>query len=146
MMVGRAAMKPYNRTKQWIGNMIANWKDANETNIKEKMADPHSRKNLYNAIKKAITTGALFKAGILMNPLFLFLAITKKVGDNKKSFRIRNEMIGELKTEMSIIDEKIKDADQKGDNKAKYELMRLKNELNKKLLRVVGGKGWSKII
>lgn len=146
MMVGRAAMKPYNRTKQWIGNMIANWKDANETNIKEKMADPHSRKNLYNAIKTAITTGALFKAGILMNPLFLFLAITKKVGDNKKSFRIRNEMIGELKTEMGIIDEKIKDADQKGDNKAKYELMRLKNELNKKLLRVGGGKGWSKII
>ena len=145
-MAGRAAMKPVNRTKQWIGNMVANWKDANETNVKEKLADPHSRKNLYTAIKTGIEVGALWKAGILLNPIFLFLAITKKVGQNKREFRMRNEMIGELKTEMSIIDEKIKDADQKGDNKAKYELMRFKNELNKKLMRVGGGKGWSKII
>ena len=147
---GRAAMKPVNRTKQWIGNMVSQWKDADETNIKEKLADPHSRRNLYTAIKTAIEAGALWKAGILFNPLFLFLAITRKVGQHKREYRIRNEMIGELKTEMNIIQEKIGDAERAGDNKAKYELMRLKNELNKKLMRVAGNttgvNKWSKTI
>lgn len=144
--VGRAFMKPVNRTKQWLTNMVYNWKDADETNIKEKMADPHARNNLFSAIRKAITAGSLFKAGILLNPLFLFLSVTRGIGKNKREFRIRNEMIGELKTELSIIDEKIKDADRVGDNQAKYKLMRLKNEINKKLLRVGGNKNWKKFI
>ena len=59
-------------------------------------------------------------------------------------------MIGELKTEMQVIDEKIKDADSRGDNKAKYQLMRFKNEINKKLMRVGGDETgvskWSRIL
>lgn len=144
--VGRAAMKPVNRAKQWISNMVSNWKDADETKVKERLADPHTRSNLYTALKKCIEIGALFKAGILLNPFFLFLTITRGIGKNKREYRIRNEMIGELKTELQVIDEKIKDADQKGDNKAKYQLMRFKNEINKKLLRVGGEKSWKKII
>lgn len=144
--VGRAMMKPVNRTKEWVGNMIGKWKDADETNIKERMADPHARSNLFSAIKKSIVGGSLLKAGLLLNPVFLFLTVTRGIGKNKREFRIRNEMIGEIKTEIQIIDEKIKDADSKGDNKAKYQLMRFKNELNKKLLRVGGGKKWAKIL
>lgn len=144
--VGRAFMKPVKRTEQWIKNMVYNWKDADENNIKEKMADPHARSNLFSAIKTAITGGSLLKAGLLLNPVFLFLTVTRGVGKNKREFRIRNEMIGELKTELEVIEEKIKDADRIGDNPAKYKLMRLKNEINKKLLRVGGHKSWKKMI
>lgn len=144
--VGRAFVKPAVRTKQWITNMVSNWKDADENNIKEKMADPHARSNLFSAIRKAIIGGSLLKAGLLLNPVFLALTVTRGLGKNKREFRLRNEMIGELKTELGIIDEKIKDADRVGDNKAKYQLMRFKNELNKKLLRVGGSKEWKKII
>lgn len=143
---GRAAMKPINRAKDWIGNMIANWKDADENNIKEKMADPHARKNLFSAIHKAITAGALLRAGILFNPLFLFLAVTKGIGKNKKEFRLRNEMIGEIKTELEIVDEKIAYARSKDDMKGVAELMRFKNELKKKLVRVGGSPSWAKIV
>lgn len=143
---GRAFVKPAVRTKQWITNMVSNWKDADENNIKEKMADPHARSNLFSAIRKAIIGGSLLKAGLLLNPVFLTLTVTRGFGKNKREFRLRNEMIGELKTELGIIDEKIKDADRVGDNKAKYQLMRFKNELNKKLLRVGGSKEWKKII
>ena len=144
--VGRAAMKPVNRTKQWIGNMISNWKDKDETEIKEQMADPHARSALFTAIKRSIEIGALAQAGLLLNPIFLCLGGVWLHGRNKQKFRLRNEMIGELKTELKVIDEKIQDADRNGDNKAKYQLMRFKNEINKKLLRVGGSKGWSKII
>ena len=143
---GRVFMKPINRTTQWIGNTINKWKDADENNIKERMADPHARKNIFTAIGSAIKYGSLLKAGLLLNPVFLFLSVTKGVGRHKKEFRIRNEMIGELKTELEIIDEKIKDAGRNNNDKAKYQLMRLKNEINKKLLRVGGDKQWKKIL
>lgn len=142
---GRAAMKPINRTKMWLGNMISNWKDKSETQVKEDMADPHSRSLLFKAIRTSIEIGALWQAGLLLNPVFLCLAGGHAIKNHKDKFRLRNEMIGELKTEMNIVDEKIQDADRNGDNQAKYKLMRFKNELNKKLLRVGGSKGWSKI-
>ena len=129
-------MKPINRTKSWIDNMINMWKDKDENSLKEKMADPSVRSNLFSAINKAIAIGSFAKAGLLLNPVFLVLTVTRGIGKNKRMFRIRNEMIGELKAELAIIDEKIKDADSKGDNAAKYKLMRFKNELNKKLIRV----------
>lgn len=141
---GRAFVKPIGRTKQWLTNMVNKWKDTDENNVKEKMADPHARSNLFSGIKKAVVGGSLIKAGILLNPVFLFLSVTRGLGKNKREFRIRTEMIGELKTELEVIDEKIKDADRVGDNKEKYKLMRFKNELNKKLLRVGGGQGFGK--
>ena len=143
---GRAAAKPFKRMSQWVNNMISNWRDKDETKAKEKLADPHARKNLFHAIGWLIKNGSLLKAGILLNPIFLLISIYRKATAGSREFRLRNEMIGELKTEIEIIDEKIQDADRKQDLKAKYQLMRFKNEMNKKLLRVGGGKQWKKII
>lgn len=148
--VGRAAVKPVNRTIQWVGNVVSDWKDKDENKIKEDMADPKTRSRLFNAIKKSITVGALWQAGLLLNPVFIALSALRKFDKDRNKFRLRNEMIGELKTEMQVIDEKIKDADSRGDNKAKYQLMRFKNEINKKLMRVGGDETgvskWSRIL
>lgn len=133
-----AITKPFKRTSQWITNMVTRWKDANENDIKAKMADPHERSTLLSAFKSAIKYGSLMKAGLLLNPIIMFLTISKKWSDRKNTFRIRNEMIGELKAELEIIEEKIKDADQAQDRAAKYKLMRFRNELKKKLIRVGG--------
>lgn len=144
--VGRAALKPIKRTSNLVQNALANWKDADETNIKERMADPHARNKLFDAISASIKYGSFAKAGLLYNPVFLFLTATNKFSKNKKMARLRNEMIGEIKAELEIIDEKIKDAASNGDNKSKYQLMRLKNELTKKLVRVGGNKKWRKAL
>lgn len=147
--VGRAAAKPIKRAKNWIDKTIADYKDANETNIKEKLWDPQSRNTLYELSKKAIEVGALYKAGLLLNPIFLMLAATKAFSNNKKIQRIRNEMIGEIKQEIEIINAKIEDTgsglnDDPEKKAAKYKLMRTRNELQKKLMRVAGGKRWAK--
>nr|DAN65316.1 MAG TPA: hypothetical protein [Caudoviricetes sp.] len=133
-----AIAKPFKRTSQWITNMVSRWKDANENDLKAKMADPHERSTLLSAFKSAIKYGSLMKAGLLLNPIIMFLTISKKWSDRKNSFRIRNEMIGELKAELEIIEEKIRDADQAQERSAKYKLMRFRNELKKKLIRVGG--------
>ena len=148
VQAGSAFMKPVKRTHQWVMKMCNDWKDAKETKIKEKFADPHARKGIFSAITWCIKTGSLAKAGLLFNPVFVFLSITKNIGKKDKMKRIRAEMIGEIKQEIEIIQEKIKDADAAGDKAAKYKLMRLKNELQKKLLRVGGSdvRSWKKIL
>ena len=141
-----AVTRPATRVIDYINNTIRRWDDAKETEIKQRLADPHARSGLSDTIKKAIKVGSYYKAGLLWNPFFVGLAIYNKVGDKRKAARLRQEMIGELKTEIEIIDEKIKDADANHDNKQKYQLMRFKNELSKKLLRVDGGDRISKIL
>ena len=137
----RSATKPVRRVKEFLNNQIAKWKDADETEIKERLADPNARKNIFHAIKVAVDNGAYLKAGILLNPVILGLHLLKKGWGKHSEERIRNEMILELQREMEIIDEKINDARNNGDNKAKYQLMRFKTEVQKKLWRVTGAKG-----
>lgn len=146
VQTGRIFTRPTQRLVSWISSIANDWKDKNETEIKEKIADPRSRKGLYNAIRKAISIGAFAKAGLLMNPLFIAVNLYKKVSYGMNYKRIRNEMIGELKTELQIIDEKIRQADEEKDSNAKYKLMRLRGEFTKKLLRVDGGKKIAKLI
>lgn len=134
----RTATRPVRRVKEFLNNQIAKWKDADETEIKERLADPNARKNIFHAIKVAIDNGAYLKAGILLNPVILGLHLLKKGWGKHSEERIKNEMILELQQEMNIIDEKIKDADYNHDNKAKYQLMRFKTEVQKKLWRVAG--------
>lgn len=142
----RAIMKPVNRTKNWLTKIAVDWKDKNETEMKEKMADPHSRNALLSAFRKAIRFGALFQAGLLLNPIFWVIGGGFAINNKSKEFRIRNEMIGELKMEIEIINKKIQQADYDKNYQAKYKLMRLKNEIQKKLLRVGGTKEFKKII
>ena len=144
--VGRIFIKPAKRTTMWINNMVNKWKDSNENRVKEKMTDPHQRGTLFKAIRFSVITGSLFKAKLLFNPIFLGLALIKKLGDKKNSFRLRNEIIGEIKAELEVIEEKINDAGRNGDNKAKYQLIRFRNELKKKLVRVGGTPGMAKSI
>lgn len=136
----RAVTKPFKRVLNFIDAQIEKWRDSNENDIKEQLADPHQSNSLIKAFKSAVKYGAIYKAGLLLNPIFIFLAAAKHLDSRNNKFRIRNEMIGELKTELQVLEEKIKDADANKDRKAKYQMMRLKNELTKKLIRV-GGTG-----
>lgn len=136
----RAVAKPFKRVLNFIDTQIEKWRDSNENDIKEQLADPHQSNSLIKAFKSAVKYGAIYKAGLLLNPIFIFLAAAKHLDSRNNKFRIRNEMIGELKTELQVLEEKIKDADANKDRKAKYQMMRLKNELTKKLIRV-GGTG-----
>lgn len=136
----RAVTKPFKRVLNFIDAQIEKWRDSNENDIKEQLADPHQSNSLIKAFKSSVKYGAIYKAGLLLNPIFIFLAAAKHLDSRNNKFRIRNEMIGELKTELQVLEEKIKDADANKDRKAKYQMMRLKNELTKKLIRV-GGTG-----
>ena len=65
----------------------------------------------------------------------IVLFICQKLSSEKDS-RIKNELATELESEIKICEEKIADANSKGDNDKKYKLMRIKDKLQNELTRV----------
>ena len=143
--VGRAAYKPIRRGKEQIQAGMQKIHDKRENSAKESLADPHARKSIFSKIQKALVAGSLWKAGLLLNPIFVFYFGYSRLRNKKDRARLRNELMGELQTEMKILDDKIERA-KIADPEESYKLARYKNELQKKFLRVAGDKAWQKAI
>ena len=80
----------------------------------------------------AVTAGGAIAVGV--NPLLTAItgAIVLIVKDIKDKER-RNKALDSLRSEVGMIEEKINDARAAGDNKAKYALMRMRDDLNHRL-------------
>ena len=56
--------------------------------------------------------------------------------NDARNKRLRNELTKELETEIQVTEEKIQDANANGDQKEKYQLIRIKNKLEAEKVRV----------
>lgn len=80
---------------------------------------------------------AFIKSTGFVGSIIVLIGILAGIAINKKlDLKERKRILGELESELKIIDEKIDDAKSDGDKKAKYELMRVKNKLEKDIQRV----------
>ena len=96
------------------------------------MVEPGFRKKAFRNLKLALLYGGAAKARLAFVPVVALCRHFSK----KKDRRIRNELLNEIKTELKICDEKINDASAAGDNKEKYQLMRIRSKLEAERLRV----------
>ena len=55
---------------------------------------------------------------------------------SERNKRLRNELTAELETEIAVTEEKINDASANGDQRQKYELIRIKKKLEAEKVRV----------
>ena len=79
-------------------------------------------------VKKILATGAIFNFSKIGGFLYL---ITSIYLDKRRTDAQRREILGDLETEIRLLEEKIQDASADGNRKAKYALMRTKGELEK---------------
>lgn len=99
---------------------------------KNYMTEPGFRKKAFRNLKLALLYGGAASIKLALVPVTgVFRHFSKQ-----KDRRVRNELINEIETNIKICDEKISDANATGDNKAKYQLMRVKSELERERLRV----------
>ena len=104
--------------------------DAREDIIKDSLP------SLSKLIKIALVGGAAFA----INPAIAAIgAITTVALRNKARKNERRKVLAELREEYELVEEKIKDAESKGDNKNKYQLMRLRNKLKTSIERISYG-------
>ena len=124
-----------------IKGKLEEWNKLDEDKRKEKMLQPGYRNDIHKRIMKLIKYGAAWKfLGPLLSIKAWFISKVYKatIGKSleKRDIRLRNELIAELDAEIEITNEKIQDAGSTGDQKQKYQLMRIKKKLEAERVRV----------
>ena len=111
------------------------FKKAEEKDVEKRkrfMVEPGYRKHAFRNFKLALLYGGAFSLDKALLPVTMVARHFSK----QKDRRARNELVSEIETDIKICEEKISDANGNGDNKEKYKLMRIKNKLERELLRV----------
>lgn len=115
-----------------IKRHIKQWDDMDDNRRKEYIIQAGFRKKYFKLFKLALAHRILFA----VNPLFnIVLFIFQKLS-HEKDVRIRNELGSEIATEIKICEEKINDANERGDKKEKYQLIRIKEKLQAEEVRI----------
>lgn len=155
----RAAL-PVKKSLQPIANMLSNTinklKEMDSKERTERIITGEYRMKLVNYIRSSIiglaslhigvgVGKAVGKAtvGVLLTPakwaglITVAIGILAGVAINKKiDAKHRQKILADLKGELAITNEKIEDAKSDGDKKAKYELMRIKQKLERDIERI----------
>lgn len=96
--------------------------------------------NLSRMLKNLIGSfiiGLLIPGGIPVKIVSAVLAILVKTAmDKRADSKYKNLIFNDLKFEISVVKEKIRDAETRGDIKAKYKLMRIENQLGRAMNRI----------
>lgn len=115
-----------------IKRTIKGVEEADDERRKNYFTEPGYRKKIFRDSKLALLYGGVAKAKLSALPIVLLARHASK----QKDRRIRTELMRELETEIKIADEKINDAAANGDQKAKYQMMRYRDQMKAELVRV----------
>ena len=128
--VGQIPKSLENEISNFINKMIE--KDA--ARRREELLNKGARVRLFKFIRKSL--GVSITATIF-GPLAAAIGYVGSIGvDKHLDAKERRAILREIDQELTIIDEKIDDAKAAGDNKQKYQLMRLKDKLENERKRV----------
>ena len=113
-------------------NEVKSLDDMDDNRRINYMTKPGFRKKFFKKLKLALMYGTAAQVNLLYVPVVAVLRHYSKMKDR----RIRNSLFHDIKTEIKICDAKIQDADANGEKDKKYELMRIRSELEKQAVRV----------
>jgi len=96
--------------------------------------------NLSRMLKNLIGSfliGLLIPGGIPVKIVSAVLALLVKTAlDKRADSKYKNLVFNDIKFEIQVVKEKIRDAESRGDIKAKYKLMRIENQLGRAMNRI----------
>lgn len=120
------------RVSDDLQKFVADFDKWDDNRRKEFLLKPGYRHKIIKHFKNALILGSVANINLACVPFFALVNHCSKLKDK----RIRNELARELENEIHICEEKINDANSQGDNKSKYELMRIKDKLEAEKIRV----------
>ena len=134
-----AVTKPITRTKEWLTGFVDRLISRDEDKVKaDLLENPSYRTALYKAMRLAISAGLVGIAFSIQPWLGIGVLGVDALKASDKS-RLRKEVRRELETELKVLDKKISDLSGTNDpekQKLKYQYMRLKSDVEKKLIQV----------
>lgn len=130
---GKAIIARPKREKEEADDLLSKFDKWDDNRRKEFLIKPGNRHKIFKKLKTALLYGVTSKISLAMVPVTMMCRHFSK----EKDSRIRNELQMELESEIKICEEKINDANSSGDNKSKYELMRIRDKLQAERKRVM---------
>lgn len=129
----------FKKKEDAVDRAVADKINAMHDDIKNDIRDKYVERvpfKLSKMIKLAIGAGAAWA----INPAIAAIGAVVMLARSKKiQAREKDRLISEIKEERMIVEEKIKDADANGDKNKKYQLMRVKNSLDRAEKRITYG-------
>ena len=129
-----------------INKTIDNIKKMDSDERRERIITGQFRYKLFNTLTKAIAgvaSGKLIAIGVgasassVIGPILALIGVIASFAINKKlDEKERKKILQELESELTIVNEKIDDAKGDGAREKKYELMRIKQKLEKDIERI----------
>lgn len=129
---GKAVLKVPAGLLRGIGNFGKSLERMDDDRRKEYMIRPGFRKKIFKNIRVA----AMYGATAYVNKMYLPITWFARKMSKEKNKRIRNDFASELETEIKVVEAKIEDANAKGDQTQRYQLIRIKDKLTRDLARV----------
>jgi len=130
---GKAVLKIPKGLLEGIQKMISDFDRMDDNRRKEYMLKPGYRKKVFKNIRILITYGLAGHIKLALVPVVWFANKLSK----EKNKRIRNEFAYELDAEIKVCEAKIEDAMAAGDQKQRYQLIRIREALVRQKERVV---------
>lgn len=117
-----------------VNSIIDSIRKGLKGDTQRNIVDGKYRFKLVRIIGKCIVYGGL---AVMVHPAVAAIAALGKLAFDKHiEHGERNKILSDLENEKEICEEKIKDAEHKGDNENKYKLMRIKQSLEKEIVRI----------
>ena len=129
---GKAVLKVPAGTIESLKNAVKGFDTMDDNRRKEYMLQPGYRKKVFKNLRVAAMYGLAGYTKLALVPVVWFGRKLSK----EKNKRIRNEFASELDTEIKVCDAKIEDAMAAGDQKQRYQLIRIRDELARQKERV----------
>lgn len=113
------------RMDKWFDDTVK-FIRGEKSNKKREEIISNSLPALSKMVKRAIGLGIAWA----INPAIAAIGLVTAMGIDKRATEVeKKKILSELKKELEIVEEKIKDADGSGDRNEKYQLMRLKQKI-----------------
>lgn len=131
--VGVAVKKIPQHVDSLVTNTIGQIGKMDKNERRKRIIEGGFKFKLFKIIRNAILVGAAW----MISPALAAIGILAHlILDRQLDNKVRDELLDELEMELKMTREKLKDAEQKGDQKKKYQLMRIENALDKDIKRV----------
>lgn len=116
-----------------VNNTLNNLRDMDRNERRNRIVEGGYRLKLYKIIGDAALVGGAY----LVNPALAAIGLIAGIAvDKNLDRRTRRRIVDELEDELKIVNEKIRDSDMNRDKNQKYQLMRIKNKLEKDIQRI----------
>lgn len=116
-----------------VDNTYGRLKKMDSNERKKAMLEGGMYRRISRLIRGGLRIGTSVALGPVLGSIFLVGSLLRSI---EKNNRLYNDIIDDMKQELQITKEKIRDADSNGDKEAKYQLMRIKDQLERDIDKV----------